>query len=549
MKRKKLEFTITVSIYMLTAIVSALLAIAVLSVHGKLTTEFLQNQSLIKAIFPVVVSEGFMLFMTMYDGKYAFRKSSLAAYLARCFISTLLMAGIWAIILLIQKNEISQSRYYFVTTIILHFVLLTAVFGLVQKYFTDTYYKTHNASLVLLVADRSLAAGACELIKSDWSRKISAIALLEAFGVTDGSVNLREGMQTQSQAEAYGAYATGGVTQAQTQTAQQGAESPAESGTPSQTAESPAESSTPSQAEEIDHVPVVAGKYGLIPWVRQHAVDEVFFFANDISSQDVVSAVQAFVKMGISVHLNLPTATGLNAAVKAADAAYYPYIVKELSLFMDKAPMLSYTPPQYKMRYLIIKRLMDMAGGVVGSVIAALLYVILGPIIKLDSPGPVLFAQERVGKNGRLFKIYKFRSMYIDAEARKAALMQENEMSGPMFKMKEDPRITRVGKFIRKTSLDEFPQFFNVLKGDMSLVGTRPPTVEEFKQYADYQKRRLSRKPGITGMWQVSGRSEIKDFEDVVRLDCAYIDNWSLRLDIEILLKTVMIVFTGRGSE
>ena len=536
MKRKKLEFTITVSIYMLTAIVSALLAIAVLSVHGKLTTEFLQNQSLIKAIFPVVVSEGFMLFMTMYDGKYAFRKSSLAAYLARCFISTLLMAGIWAIILLIQKNEISQSRYYFVTTIIFHFVLLTAVFGLVQKYFTDTYYKTHNASLVLLVADRSLAAGACELIKSDWSRKISAIALLEAFGVTDGSVNLREGMQTQSQAEAYGAYATGGVTQAQTQTAQQGAESPAESG-------------TSSQAEEIDHVPVVAGKYGLIPWVRQHAVDEVFFFANDISSQDVVSAVQAFVKMGISVHLNLPTATGLNAAVKAADAAYYPYIVKELSLFMDKAPMLSYTPPQYKMRYLIIKRLMDMAGGVVGSVIAALLYIILGPIIKLDSPGPVLFAQERVGKNGRLFKIYKFRSMYIDAEARKAALMQENEMSGPMFKMKEDPRITRVGKFIRKTSLDEFPQFFNVLKGDMSLVGTRPPTVEEFKQYADYQKRRLSRKPGITGMWQVSGRSEIKDFEDVVRLDCAYIDNWSLRLDIEILLKTVMIVFTGRGSE
>ena len=139
--------------------------------------------------------------------------------------------------------------------------------------------------------------------------------------------------------------------------------------------------------------------------------------------------------------------------------------------------------------------------------------------------------------------------MYQDAEKRKAELMEKNEMDGFMFKMKDDPRITKVGRFIRKTSLDEFPQFFNVLRGDMSLIGTRPPTVNEFKKYSNYHKRRLAMKPGITGMWQASGRSEIKDFEDVVRLDCKYIDNWSLWLDLKILAKTILVVVSGKGSE
>ena len=144
--------------------------------------------------------------------------------------------------------------------------------------------------------------------------------------------------------------------------------------------------------------------------------------------------------------------------------------------------------------------------------------------------------------------MYKFRSMYRDAEERKKALMEQNEMKGLMFKMTDDPRITKVGRFIRATSIDELPQFFNVLKGDMSLVGTRPPTVDEFMQYAGYHKRRLSIKPGITGLWQVSGRSNIEDFEDVVKLDLEYIDNWSLALDIKILFKTVLVVFKKDGS-
>jgi lipopolysaccharide/colanic/teichoic acid biosynthesis glycosyltransferase len=160
----------------------------------------------------------------------------------------------------------------------------------------------------------------------------------------------------------------------------------------------------------------------------------------------------------------------------------------------------------------------------------------------------VFFSQIRVGKNGRKFKIYKFRSMCKDAEQRKKALEDQNEVNGLMFKMTNDPRVTKVGKFIRKTSLDEFPQFFNVLIGDMSLVGTRPPTEDEFIQYEGRHKKRLSLKPGLTGLWQVSGRSNVNEFEEVIKMDIEYIDQWSMLLDVKLILKTIMVMFTGRGS-
>ena len=195
-----------------------------------------------------------------------------------------------------------------------------------------------------------------------------------------------------------------------------------------------------------------------------------------------------------------------------------------------------------------LKRAMDILGGLVGLTITAVVTIILGPLIKLESPGPLFFSQKRVGRNGRIFKIYKFRSMYQDAEERKKELMEQNEMDGFMFKMKDDPRITKIGKFIRKTSLDELPQFLNVLKGDMSLVGTRPPTVDEFEQYEGYHKRRLSMTPGLTGVWQVSGRSDIVDFEEIVAMDVDYICNWSLKRDFEIILKTVMVVLNSSGA-
>ena len=190
-------------------------------------------------------------------------------------------------------------------------------------------------------------------------------------------------------------------------------------------------------------------------------------------------------------------------------------------------------------------------------ILSSLALVVLSPVmlataiaIVVDDPsaGPV-FSQERIGRNGKPFKFYKFRSMCPNAEEKLDDLLDQNEMDGPVFKIKDDPRITRVGKFIRKTSIDELPQFFDVLRGDMSLVGTRPPTLDEYKQYESHHKRRLSMKPGITGLWQVSGRSNIEDFEEVVKLDTRYIDNWTIWQDIKILLKTVWVVFAGRGAE
>jgi exopolysaccharide biosynthesis polyprenyl glycosylphosphotransferase len=196
-----------------------------------------------------------------------------------------------------------------------------------------------------------------------------------------------------------------------------------------------------------------------------------------------------------------------------------------------------------------MKSLLDYTGGFVGFLIFLIAFVILGPLIKFDSKGPVLFSQNRVGRNGRIFKCYKFRSMRQDAEELKMTLMSKNEMNGLMFKMDNDPRITRVGKFLRKTSLDELPQFINVLKGDMSLVGTRPPTVDEYEKYQPEHKARVSMMPGLTGLWQVSGRSDIKDFDQVVKLDMQYIDNSSFWLDVKIILMTIKVVLFGRGAK
>ena len=204
---------------------------------------------------------------------------------------------------------------------------------------------------------------------------------------------------------------------------------------------------------------------------------------------------------------------------------------------------------------------MDIFGGVLGSLIALLIMLIVGPIIKSKSPGPIIYKQERIGQNGKRFKLYKIRSMYMDADERKKEFLAQNRVSdGMMFKLDFDPRIignevlpdgtkkTGIGEFIRKYSLDEFPQFWNVLKGDMSIVGTRPPTVDEWEKYKYHHRARLAFRPGVTGMWQVSGRSNITDFEEVVRLDTEYIEHWSIGLDCRIILKTVKDMFSGKGA-
>ena len=197
---------------------------------------------------------------------------------------------------------------------------------------------------------------------------------------------------------------------------------------------------------------------------------------------------------------------------------------------------------------LYCKRCLDFLGALVGLFITAVLFPVIALAIKLDSRGPIFFWQARVGENEQIFKCWKFRSMYADAEEQKKELMERNEMTGALFKIKNDPRMTKVGMFLRKASLDELPQFWNVLRGEMSLVGPRPPTGEEVERYESWHRKRISIKPGITGIWQVSGRNHINDFDEVVRLDLQYIENWNLWLDIKILFKTFPVVFTGHGS-
>jgi len=197
--------------------------------------------------------------------------------------------------------------------------------------------------------------------------------------------------------------------------------------------------------------------------------------------------------------------------------------------------------------YEISKRAIDIIGAGSGLLLLSPVIVIVACAIKFTSKGPIFFSQKRVGKNGELFDMYKFRSMVVNAEELKEKLAHQNEMSGPMFKMKDDPRVTKVGKFIRKTSLDELPQLWNVLKGDMSLVGPRPSLPKEVKQFEKWMFRRLTVKPGLTCYWQVSGRNNI-DFEDWMKLDISYVEDRNLWIDIKLIFKTVLVLFGDKNA-
>ena len=198
--------------------------------------------------------------------------------------------------------------------------------------------------------------------------------------------------------------------------------------------------------------------------------------------------------------------------------------------------------------YLLTKRILDITGSLFGIILLGFLFIIIAILIKLEDPkGAILFSQKRVGLNGKEFKMYKFRSMISNAEEKLQELLKHNEVSGAMFKMKDDPRITKIGKFIRKTSIDELPQLFNVLKGDMSLVGPRPPLPREVTVYSEYDKQRLLVTPGCTGLWQVSGRNSV-GFEEMVELDLQYIRERSFIYDIKIILKTVLVLFGSKDA-
>jgi len=285
----------------------------------------------------------------------------------------------------------------------------------------------------------------------------------------------------------------------------------------------------------LPSVPLLGSMSDFFSVLTEQGVDEVVFALHPEFGQDIKEYLDLCEKMGVSF--------------KIIPAMYNPYAPYRLSVeHIQGIPTLTRELNGINATGLLYKRIVDYVLGIAGFCIFSLMYPFVALAIKLDSPGPVFFKQKRVGRNGRIFNIYKFRTMYKDAEERKQELAVENEMNGFMFKMQNDPRITRVGRFLRKTSLDEFPQFINVIKGEMSLVGTRPPTLEEVRHYEPWHRRRISMKPGITGLWQVSGRNRINDFNQVVSLDLQYIDHWRFLNDLKIIMLTLWVVLKRKGA-
>ena len=292
-------------------------------------------------------------------------------------------------------------------------------------------------------------------------------------------------------------------------------------------------------------IPVLGADDDILDFICHGWVDEVFIRVPEEMSVPKL-LTDELITMGITVHNCIMTPDEFGTAYVERFGNY--------TVLTNSVKMVTYQQMFYK-------RVLDILGGIVGCIITLIIAIFIGPIIFLKSPGPIFFKQTRIGRNGKKFKMFKFRSMYMDAEERKKEYMAQNKMDGLMFKMDDDPRIIGsekkgkdgkpkgIGNFIRNTSLDEFPQFFNVLKGDMSLVGTRPPTVDEWEQYDLKHRVRMSIKPGITGLWQISGRSKITDFDEVVRLDSEYIRNWDLGSDIKIILKTIVVVLKRDGAE
>ncbi|HFM8667649.1 sugar transferase [Enterococcus faecium] len=297
----------------------------------------------------------------------------------------------------------------------------------------------------------------------------------------------------------------------------------------------------------IGGVPVVANADNAAEYLLQNWVDEVFINVDE-SVPYPKELIARCSEMGLAVHMNL---------TKVSDSTRGKQFIGRVGDYT----VITSSINVMTMRQAFIKRTIDILAGIIGCIATGVIFIFVAPVIYIKSPGPIFFAQERIGQNGKTFKMYKFRSMYMDAEERKAELMKENKMSNNlMFKMDFGPRIignkilpdgtkkTGIGQFIRSTSLDEFPQFYNVLMGKMSLVGFRPCLKSEYEKYDFHHRARIAMKPGITGMWQVSGRSDITDFEEVVKLDAEYIRNWSMGLDFRILFRTVKTVLHRNGS-
>ncbi|OHC04855.1 MAG: UDP-phosphate galactose phosphotransferase [Planctomycetes bacterium RIFCSPHIGHO2_12_39_6] len=270
--------------------------------------------------------------------------------------------------------------------------------------------------------------------------------------------------------------------------------------------------------------------------IHNHVVDEVLFvvprsWLNKI--EKIISYVCEVEGIKVSVAIDL----------------FEHHLSKAKYSYLDTLPLLTFDSTPDELIQLLIKRLFDFFSSIIAILILSPVFLITAIIIKASSKGPIFFRQKRCSLSGRRFTLYKFRTMVVDAESKLEELLAYNEMQGPVFKMENDPRLTKAGKFLRKFSIDELPQFWNVFRGDMSLVGPRPPLPAEVDKYEPWQRRRLSMRPGITCLWQARGRNKINDFDEWMELDLEYIDNWSLWFDFKILLKTVPVVLFGIGAK
>lgn len=413
------------------------------------------------------------------------------------------------IILFALKISASFSRlvllYFWIGSTILmlifrscYKVILKAILG------QDTYHKRH---LILLATEEEMPSLVREFSEKQNDIRLSG-CMIPAAGAADASSEAAAGHHGTESETASGHHDTG--------------------------------------SESVIGIPVVAkDPSSALAYLKSHWVDEVFI-SRGMSGKAVDDFIRGCHVMGITTHQEINVEEDHTAEVAVETMAGTVVVTGSLRII---DPML-----------LLVKRIIDIIGSIIGMAFCALLTVFVAiPGIMICDPGPVFYKQKRVGKNGRVFNLYKFRSMYLDADERKAALMKKNEMQGAIFKMKNDPRIIGSGPdgsrhgygwFIRKTSIDEFPQFINVFLGQMSLVGTRPPTLDEWQQYEAHHRVRLAVRPGITGVWQTSGRNQVSDFEDIVNLDLSYINNFSIGNDIRIIARTVKQICKGEeGAE
>ena len=420
-----------------------------------------------------------------------------------CLIFLVFMA-----LMLVFKNELMMIRRLYVTAFVLFIFFNGITRYYLKRWLTGSFSEKRSkiASYVGVLTVKDRAEKFVSELKEDWSINVTGVALLDNF-VSDGRFVFDRELEF-------------GLDNEKTRIA--------------------TKNKIRFPHVICDDVPVIATDNRFIDWIKSAPLDEVFINLPYEYGEDVSEIVEELESMGVTVHLNVPALDNI-----LTESNFNNINCKMYAGY----PIATFAPAVHSSAALALKRFADVIISIIGIILSIPIIAIVAVPLLIESPGPLFFKQERVGQNGRIFKMYKLRSMYKDAEKRKAELMKHNKMEGHMFKMDNDPRITKVGKIIRKLSIDELPQFFNVLIGDMSLIGTRPPTVKEFEKYESRHKRRLSMRPGITGMWQVSGRSNIIDFEEVVRLDCEYIDNWNTLLDIKIFFKTIGVLLTHKGAE